>query len=127
MDAYEIDVLRSINKGIVHAKVGYKLVNLNAYYNYLLAKVEIILVILTKELKSPNFVILMSLRISKGELKPQGARRPPNYILDSFNKFSNVLTNELPYFLPPYRNVDHKIKLVFNLAPMSKTPHRLNQ
>ncbi len=72
MDAYEIDVLRSINKGIVHAKVGYKLVNLNAYYNYLLEKVEIILVILTKELKLPNFVILMSLRISKGELSHKG-------------------------------------------------------
>ncbi len=112
MDAYEIDILCSKNKGRIHAKVGFKLVNLNVDYNYLLAKVEITLVILNKELKSLNFVILMSLRISKWEFKPQGVRRPPNYILDSFNKFSEVLTNELPCFLPPYINVDHKIKLV---------------
>jgi len=127
LDAYEIYILCSKNKGRIHAKVGFKLVNLNVDYNYLLEKVEITLVILNKELKSLNFVILMSLRISKWEFKPQGVRRPSNYILDSFNKFSEVLTNELPCFLPPYINVDHKIKLVPSLAPMSKTPHRLNQ
>jgi hypothetical protein len=122
LDAYEIDVLHSENKRRVHAKGGYKLVNLNAYYNYLLAKVEITLVILTKELKSPNLVILMSFKISKDEFKPQGARQPPNYILDSFNKFSKVLTNELPYFLPHYRNVDHKIKLVLIQPQCPKHP-----
>jgi hypothetical protein len=73
-DACKIDVLCSRNKGRVHAKVGSKLVNLNVDYNYLLEKVEIALVILIEELKSNNFVNLMSLRISKGELshKSQG-------------------------------------------------------
>ncbi len=72
MDACEIDVLCSRNKGRVHAKVGSKLVNLNVDYNYLLKKVEIALVILTEELKSPNFVNLMPLKISKGELSHKG-------------------------------------------------------
>jgi hypothetical protein len=44
--------------------------NLNANYNFTLAKVGINLVALIKELESPGFVILMSLRVSKGELKP---------------------------------------------------------
>ncbi len=38
------------------------------------AKITINLVVLVKELKLPNFVILMSLRNSQWELKPQGAR-----------------------------------------------------
>jgi hypothetical protein len=61
LDACEINVLHSGSKGRVHAKVGSKLMNLNVDYNYLLAKGEITLVILTEELKSPNFVTLMSL------------------------------------------------------------------
>jgi hypothetical protein len=56
LDACEINVLHSESKGRFHAKVGSKLMNLNVDYNYLLAKVEITLVILTKELKSPKFV-----------------------------------------------------------------------
>jgi hypothetical protein len=59
-------------KGRVHAKVGFKLVNLNVDYNYLLEKVEIALVILTEELKSPNFMNLMSLKISKGKFSHKG-------------------------------------------------------
>jgi hypothetical protein len=49
------------------------------------------------------------------------------FILDSFNKFSKVLINELLDALPPYREVDHKIKMVLGLASSSKAPYRLNQ
>jgi hypothetical protein len=64
--------LRNINKRRVHAKVGSKLVNLTIDCNNLLTKVEIALVISTKELKSPNVVNLMFLGISKGDLTHKG-------------------------------------------------------
>jgi hypothetical protein len=47
--------------------------------------------------------------------------------LDSFNKYSNVLTYELPNVLPPYRKVDHMIEMVFGSALPSKAPNKLNQ
>jgi hypothetical protein len=47
--------------------------------------------------------------------------------LDSFNKFSKVLTYELLDALPLYREVDHKIEVMPGLAPSSKVPYRLNQ
>jgi hypothetical protein len=61
------------------------------------------LVVLVSELESPNFLILMSLKVSQGEPKPQEAKQPPTFILDSFNKFLKVLTNELVDALPPYK------------------------
>ncbi len=48
--------------------------NLDVNYSFILAKVRINLDFLVKKLESPNFVILMSLKIFKGELKPQGAK-----------------------------------------------------
>jgi hypothetical protein len=53
--------------------------------------------------------------------------QPPIYILDSFNKFLKLLTNELPNALSPYRKVHHKIELVPRVALPSKAPYRLNQ
>jgi hypothetical protein len=47
--------------------------------------------------------------------------------LDLFNKFSEVLTNELPNVLPLYKKVDHKIKMMLRPAPPSKAFYRLNQ
>jgi hypothetical protein len=38
-----------------------------------------------------------------------------------------VRTNEFINALPPYRKVDHKIKMVFKVAMPSKAPYRLNQ
>jgi hypothetical protein len=67
LNACEINVLQSGSKGRVHAKFGSKLMNLNVDYNYLLAKVEITLVILTEELKSPYGV--PSLFIDKNDDK----------------------------------------------------------
>jgi len=43
-DAYEIDILRNKSKLRVHAKSGSKLMNLNAYYNFMLAKMGVNLV-----------------------------------------------------------------------------------
>jgi len=51
----------------------------------------------------------MSLRISEEEPKPQGAKQPLDYILDSLNKFLKVLIDELPDYFPPYKEVDHKM------------------
>jgi len=95
----------------VFAKVSSKLVNLDVDNNFVLAKVGINLVALTKALKLFSFMILMSLKVSKEEPKSQGARQLPNYILDTFNKFLEVLPNELLYSLPPYEKVEHKIKM----------------
>jgi hypothetical protein len=51
----------------------------------------------------------------------------PVCILDSFNKFLELLTNELRYALSPCRMVHHKIKVVPRAALPSKAPYRLNQ
>jgi hypothetical protein len=54
-------------------------------------------------------------------------KQPLPYILDSLNKFLEVLTNEISNALPPCRKVDHKIKMVLRTTPPSKAPYRLNQ
>jgi hypothetical protein len=48
-------------------------------------------------------------------------------ILDSFNNFLELLTNELHYALSPCKMVHHKIKVVPKVASPSKAPYRLNQ
>jgi hypothetical protein len=50
LDAYKVDILCNENKLKIWAKVSSKLVNLDAEYNYMLAKVGINLVALTNEL-----------------------------------------------------------------------------
>ncbi len=90
MDAYEINIVCSRDKVKTYAKVGFKLVNLDANCNSMLAKVRINLVALAKKLELPNFVILMSLKIFKGELKPQGTKQLHDCILDSFSKILEV-------------------------------------
>jgi hypothetical protein len=94
--------------------------NLDADYNSILTKMGVILVALTSELKSPSFLILMSLKVSQGEPKPQGVKQPPNCILDSYNNFLEVLI--LPNALPPCREVDHKIEMVSRMALPSRHP-----
>jgi hypothetical protein len=47
-------------------------------------------------------------------------KQPPTCILDSFNKFWEVLIDELPDALPFCKKVDHKIKVVFGVALMSR-------
>jgi hypothetical protein len=44
LDAYEVDILQSKSKLRVHAKSGYKLMNLDADYNFMLAKMGVNLV-----------------------------------------------------------------------------------
>jgi len=90
LEAYEINIVCSRDKVKTYAKVGFKLVNLDANYNSMLAKVRINLVALAKKLELPNFVILMSLKIFKREFKPQGTKQPHDCILDSFNKILEV-------------------------------------
>jgi hypothetical protein len=45
----------------------------------------------------------------------------------SFSKFSDVLMDDLPEFLPPCRKVDHKIKVVHGSILLAKAPYRLNR
>ncbi len=96
-------------------KVGFKLINLNVNYNSTLVKVGINLVGLTNKLKSFNFLVLMSLKVSQGKPKPQKARKPFVYILDSLNKFFEFLIDELLDALPLCKEVDHKIKMVLKM------------
>jgi hypothetical protein len=70
-------------------------VNLDANYNYALVQVKVDLVVLANDLKSLSFLILMYLKVFQGEPKPQKAKQPLAYILDLFNKFSDVLIDEL--------------------------------
>jgi hypothetical protein len=127
LDAYKINILHNEGRLRVCAKCGFKLVNLDAMYNFALVEMGVNLVVLDSELKSFSFFILMYLKISHGEFKPQGAKQALACILDSLNKFSEVLTNELLNAFPLYRKVDHKIKLVPILTLPSKAPYRLNQ
>jgi hypothetical protein len=68
---YKINIFCSGRKLKLYAKCGSKLMNLNVDYNSILAKMGVILVALTGELESPSFLILMYLRFSQGEPKPQ--------------------------------------------------------
>jgi hypothetical protein len=126
LDAYEVTILCNGHKLKFCAKCGSKLMNLDVN-NFTLVEMGVNLVVLASELESPCFLLLMSLRVSHGEPKPQEAKQPPTFILDSFNKILKVLIDELPDALPPYREVDHKIEVVPRSAPLSKTPYILNQ
>jgi len=103
-----------------------KLINLNVNYNSTLVKVGINLVALTNELKSFNFLVFMSLKVSQGKPKPQEARKPFVCILDSFNKFFEVFIDELLDALPLCKELDHKIKMVLKMILSFKAPYRLN-
>jgi hypothetical protein len=70
LDVYEVDIFHNRSKVRIHAKIGFKLKNLDVEYNYALVKVALNLVTFAKELKLSSFVILMSLRNSQWELKP---------------------------------------------------------
>ncbi len=100
--------------------------NLYVDYNSTLVEMGMNLIVLASELESPSFLVLMSLKVPYGEPKSQGVKQPPSCILDSLNKFSEVLTYELPDALPPYKEIDHKIKMVLGVALPSKAPCRLN-
>jgi hypothetical protein len=110
----------------IHVKVGFELINSNVNYNSTLVKVGVNLVVVTSELKSLNFLVLMSFKVSHGEPKPQEARKSFVCILDSFNKFSNVLIYIFLDALPLCKKVDHKIKMMLKTIMSFKAPYRLN-
>jgi hypothetical protein len=68
----------------------------------------------------------MSLGIFNGGFKLKRARQPPKCILDSLNKILKVLTYNLFNFLPPYKKVDDKIKVVLGSVLPSKSPYKIN-
>ncbi len=65
--------------------------NLYVEHNFTLAKVGVNLVALANEFELSSFLVSMFLKVSQGEPNPQGARKPPTCILDSFNNFLEVL------------------------------------
>ncbi len=64
LDFYEVNIFHNGSKVRIHAKIGFKSMNLDVEYNFVLVKVAVNLVALVKELKFPSFVILMSLKDS---------------------------------------------------------------
>jgi hypothetical protein len=38
-------------------------------------------------------------------------------------KFPDVMLEELPEYLPPRRQVDHAIKVMLGVAPLTKAPY----
>jgi hypothetical protein len=54
-------------------------VNLDVDYNFALVEMGVNLVLLANELKSTNFLLLMCLKVSQGEPKPQRVKQPPTY------------------------------------------------
>jgi len=127
LDAYKVNILCNGGKLGVHAKCGFKLVNLNVNYNFALAKMKVNLIVLASELKSFSFLVLMYLKVSQGEPKPQGVRQPLSCILGSFNNILEVLINELLNALPPYKKVDPKIEVVVGSISLSNASYWLNQ
>jgi hypothetical protein len=49
------------------------------------------------------------------------------YISNIFNKFLDILTNELLKHLPHSHNVDHKIEVAPRPVPPFKSPYMLNK
>jgi hypothetical protein len=64
LDAYKVNIICKGGKLKVHAKSGSKLMNLDADFSFMLAKMGVNLVALTSELESPNFSVLMPLKVS---------------------------------------------------------------
>jgi len=64
LDVYEVDIFCSKGKLKIHPKYGFKLMNLDLYYNSTLAKMGVNLVTLASELELFNFLVLIFLRIS---------------------------------------------------------------
>jgi hypothetical protein len=76
LDAYKVDIFYIKSKLKVHAKIGFKLMNLNENYNPMLTKVKINLVVLASESELFNFLVLIFLRVSQREFEQQGTRQP---------------------------------------------------
>jgi hypothetical protein len=58
--------------------------------------------------------------------KTKGAKSWPTCISNIINKFLDILIDDLPKHIPPFCNVNHKIKVVPRSKPPSKSPYQLN-
>ncbi|KAL2632608.1 hypothetical protein R1flu_004087 [Riccia fluitans] len=64
----------------------------------------------------------------KGDAVPSGeSSRSQDGLREIMGDYADVLTDELPEELPPWREVDHTIELVPEATPPSKAAYRLNQ
>ncbi len=64
LDVYKVDIFHKGSKIKVHAKVDFKLINLNVQYNSALVEVGINLVALANEFELLSFLILIFLKVS---------------------------------------------------------------
>ncbi len=70
LDTYKVYIFHNEGRLKVLAKNGFKLVNLYADYDFALLEMGVNLVTLINELKLPNFLLLVFLKISQRKLKP---------------------------------------------------------
>ena len=50
----------------------------------------------------------------------------PMQVQELLNEFSDIFPKELPAGLPPQRQLDHKIELVFGAEPPHRAPYRMS-
>jgi hypothetical protein len=95
--------------------------NLDMGYKFALVNVDIKLVVL-KEIKLDRFLVLLKQSESKKQSQKWPSSSPIIFWIHLI-KFWTFFYN-LPKSLFPCRNDDHKIKVVFRLAPLSKAFYR---
>ncbi|XP_047313912.1 uncharacterized protein LOC124917559 [Impatiens glandulifera] len=61
------------------------------------------------------------------EDEPKRKGEIPKEVQAVLEEFKDVMPNKLPRRLPPERNVDHKIELMIDVMPPSRTPYRMTQ
>ncbi len=125
MDAYKVSILGSRNKVKACAKVGFKLVNSDMDYKWALVDLILNLVAFLNLKPTRFFFKLMQNEYGK-ETKLKVVGQLPKSIFDSLNKLLNILMNKSHNSLPPYKEFDHKMKVVLESTPPSKAPYRLN-
>jgi hypothetical protein len=103
------------------AKLTNRSVSLKVEYHVSLVKVSIHLVSL-QEFQETSFLIVIHVDEYSAKFKTKKVKSWPTYISNIIHNFLDILIDDLPKHLPPFRNVDHKIKVVFGSTPPSKSP-----
>jgi hypothetical protein len=115
---YRIDILRNGFKLRVKSRLANKSFSLEVDYQFSLLAVRINLV----SMQEITFLVLMGVEEHGDGAKVERASPYPFCLSKVINKFSDVLTDDLPTSLPPNKNVDHKIEMHPRSTPLSKSP-----
>lgn len=79
-----------------------------------------------QEMQETTFLVLMCMEEHGDVAKVERANPYPFCISEVINKFSDVLMDDLPTFLPLNKDVDHKIEVHLGSTSLTKAPYRLN-